>query len=143
MREGFPPAPRKTGMVNQTGIRAAQAIQLGCMAVTRYFDSGPCCGVVLGPWYSDPDWIVTGLEYNPNDRAFPWRTTGVNLNRTEGEPDRAFSWRVPSLGTYRYDLSSALCPTCLAMRAAYAPWSTTRRPHMCAEHAPLIAKGKL
>jgi hypothetical protein len=120
------------------------------MAAARYFDSylyrvnGAETALRLGPSSAAPDWIVTELSHNPSERAYPYRTAGVNLNLTEDEPDRAFSWRVPDLATWRYDLSSALCDTCTAMRAAYPPSALhgRRRPHMCAEHEPLIAKGR-
>jgi hypothetical protein len=48
----------------------------------------------------EPDWLVHSVE-RTDDRSYPYRVVGENLNFEVGEPMRKFIWNVPRL-SWRY-----------------------------------------
>lgn len=82
-------------------LAVGNAVQVGLMALSGYFDPCEHCGVMFQTdpvsEQAVPDWLVTGIQYRPHDRAYPWHVEGVNLNVEPGEYGHRFSWSVPDL----------------------------------------------
>jgi hypothetical protein len=54
-----------------------------------------------------PDWIVKRWHDRGASWFYRYHVEGVNLNHPEGNPDRRFSWDVPSIDDPRFDFSGA------------------------------------